>query len=58
MASDGVAVAKQSMELARVHFGCALSQHDRRVAVVGGQINATNTSDQCELYDIDKNTWA
>lgn len=45
------------MHVARVHFGCALSQHDRRVAVVGGQINRESGTDSCELYDLERDEW-
>jgi len=57
VSSEGVATAKTGMNVARVHFGCALSQHDRRVAIVGGQIDALNATDRCELYDLQSDSW-
>ena len=55
--TDGFAVAKQSMLKPRVHFGCCLSKHDRRVVVVGGQISAETTTGACEIFDIALNKW-
>ena len=55
--TDGCAFAKNSMRLPRVHFGCCLSKHDRRVIVVGGQISASETTGASEIFDIALNTW-
>ena len=58
VSSDGMATAKAGMHVSRVHFGCALSQHDRRVVIVGGQIDALTATDRCELYDLRSDSWA
>ena len=51
---DGNLERKTNMLQARAAFGCHLDKASKRVYVIGGSINQDEATDQCEVYDIEK----
>ncbi len=48
---------KAPMTLARLGFGCAVDNYGEKIFAIGGSIGKQKSTDICEYYNVEANTW-
>ena len=48
---------RKGLNVARASFGCVVNEMYDKIIVAGGLIGGGNVGQECEWYDIGKNTW-